>query len=223
MKWVIWGLLFVNFALFGFFQASGFIKQEADTGTETITKPIENSIKILSDEQLAAMPRRAPEPVTPSIPVVACYEWGSFSATDANRAQVALKKLGLTVIKKPVDKASSEKTRFWVYIPPQKTMELATAKNEELKGLGIEESLIIQDPKMRFAISLGLFKDEKLANEFLEKLRGMGVKSAVKAKRGQGTKEVNLTINNVSPEQVQQMAELKPQFSHGELSTIDCK
>ncbi len=225
MKWVIWGLLFVNFSLLGFFQASGFIKQqEPDTGTEAV-KPVENAIKVLSNEELTAMPKRAPEPpvVAPSVSVLTCYEWGSFAAADAVRAQTALKKLGLSAITQSQEKSSPEKTRYWVYIPAQKTLSLAQAKLDELKTLGVAEALIIQDPKWRNAISLGMFKDEKLANDFLEKLRGMGVKSAVKAKRRQGSKETNLIINDVSPEQAQKLTELKPHFSRGELSTIDCK
>ena len=226
MKWVIWALVIINCAFLGFFQVSRIVKEQAEdteTSVEAPTKTAnDNPIKILSDAEVAVLPKRDPEP-SPVVAAPTCFEWGSFAAADASRAQAALKKLGLSATSKPVEKASAEKTRYWVYIPPLKTMELAQAKNDELKGLGVEETLIIQEPKLRFAISLGLFKDEKLANEFIAKLRDMGVKGAVKAKRGQSAKEVSLMINNVSSEQAQKLNELKPHFSHGELSAADCK
>lgn len=217
MKWGIWALLVINFGLLGFFQASRWLTAE-DADSEAAKPAVEESrIKVLTAEQLAALPRKQPPP---EVIKPACYEWGSFAPADAARLKTEIGKLGLAAIAKP--HAQDQSVRYWVYVPPLKSAEKAQAKMEELQALGVQDMLIIQDAKWRNAISLGLFREKALADEFVKKLRELGVKNVAKLSKKRGNTEVSLIINNVTSEQATSLQALKPQFSGGELSKVEC-
>lgn len=227
MKWLIWILLVLNFALLGFFLASSYV---ADPPTEPApAAPYSGSIKLLTPEMLAAMPKKAQpaspaEPAAPTpTPTPACYEWSGFTATEAARAPLALKKLGLQAT--PKKQAESGKKRYWVYIPPQKSMPQAETKIAELRILGITDSFIVQDPKWRYAISLGIFKDEALANDYLQKLHGMGIKSATKAKRDEGSNntQISYIVSIGAGIEPPDLNALKTRFPGSELNPVDCR
>jgi hypothetical protein len=219
MKWLVWILLILNFTLLGFFIASSYF---ADPPPDPLAvAPYNGPIKILTPEELATMPKKTPEPAAPAPVVVSCYEWSGIPPGDASRVKLALKKLGLEATAK--SQSQDGKTRYWVYLPAQKSMAQAEAKVAELQGMGISDSLIIQDPKWRYAISLGIFKDEALANAFLQKLKGLGVKNAAKIKRDHGNTQTNYSIRNVSPEDAEKLNALKPHFSGSELNAVDCQ
>lgn len=70
-------------------------------------------------------------------------------------------------------------TSYWVHIPPQPGKAAAEKKAAELKALGIKDFYIVQEEGPGHnALSLGLFKSEAAANEFLQSLAKRGVKSA---------------------------------------------
>lgn len=217
MKWIIWALVIVNCGLLGFFQASHLLK-DADPEQAETPPAEESKIKVLTPEQLAALPRKQPVPVATK---PECYEWGSFPPADAAKLKTEISKLGLSPLTQ--NHGQNLDVRYWVYLPSLKTAEKAQAKMEELRALGVQDMLIVQDAKWRHAISLGLFKDEALADEFVKKLRGMGVKNIAKASKKRGKTEVSLIINGVSPEQASSLEQLKPNFSGGELSKVECK
>ena len=130
-------------------------------------------IRLLAPEQVSALTRK-PEP--PKAAAV-CLEWGAFSGGDAARAEQALDPLGLGA--KLTQRRLEDVTGFWVYIPPLANRQVATQKVGELKRLGVEDYFVIpDDPKWRFAISLGVFKTEEAAKARLDALRAKGVKSA---------------------------------------------
>jgi cell division protein FtsN len=224
MKLLVIFLLVVNFGLLGFFLASDYMLAHQDAVIAPPPPPYTGAIKLLSDADVAALPKKAPEPTpAPTVsatPTESCYEWGSFNTADSARALSALKKLDLQINAKAVPK--QESTRYWVYIPAQKTMQEAQTKNEEIKALGVDDTVILQDAQWHNAISLGMFKDEALANKFIDKLHAMGIKNAVKAKRGFGNNQTSYTIHNVQPEQLEKLTALKPHFSTGELKQVDC-
>ncbi len=227
MKLLVIFLLIVNFGLLSFFLASDYMLAHQDAVVVPPPPPYTGAIKLLSDADVASLPKKAAEPA-PAVsvaPTESCYEWGSFNTADSARALSALKKLklqmpGLQISAKAVSK--QESTRYWVYIPAQKTMEDAQAKNDEIKALGVQDTLILQDSQWHNAISLGMFKDEVLANKFIDKLHAMGIKNAVKAKRGFGSNQTSYTMHHVQPEQLTKLTALKPHFSTGELKQVDC-
>jgi hypothetical protein len=94
-----------------------------------------------------------------------------LAEADAFKAALA----GLEVDIRPVEGATS----YWVHIPPLASKPAAEKKAGELRGLGIKDFYIVQDDgPTHNAISLGLFKSEAAATEFLQGLSKQGVKSA---------------------------------------------
>jgi hypothetical protein len=68
---------------------------------------------------------------------------------------------------------------YWVNIPPQGGKAGADRRAAELRELGLEDFFVVQDAgDNRFAISLGLFRAESLAQRQLETLQKRGVKGA---------------------------------------------
>ena len=224
MKWVVWLLLLLNVVLLGYFRLGMQQHAEPLAGHEAIAP---DNLKIISPEELAQLPKKEqppppePTPPPPPSPPVSCYEWGSFAVADTTRAKAALDQLGLTATAK--SQTPQEAVRYWVYIPPRKSMEEAQAKVEEIKALGVEESYIIEEPKWRYAISLGVFRDGALATKFVEELRSRGVKSAVKGQRNHEGGQTGFTITSVTPDQAEMIGKLKPDFPGSELKQVDCQ
>jgi hypothetical protein len=225
MKLLLWLLLLSNVVLLAYFQLGSQQPAGPLAGHQAIDP---GKIRILTPEELARLPKRgesllpsSPSPAAASMAVAACYEWGSFAVPDAARAKAALDRIGLESTAKP--QTPQEAVRYWVYIPPRESLEKAQAKVDEIKALGIEESFIIQEPKWRFAVSLGVFKADALATKFLEELHSRGIKSAVKGRRNQEGWQTGYTIKNVLPAQVEEIGKLKPDFPGSELKQVNCQ
>jgi len=227
MKRLVWVLLAVNVALFGYFRLPGAQPGESRIGHEAISP---EKLKILTPEELAALPKKAPEPVppaqAPAAPVPApqphaCYDWGYFSTVDLPRARHILDKFSLDVSVR--QQTSKDATRYWIYIPPRKSMEEAQAKVGELSALGVEESFIVEEPRWRYAISLAMYKDEALATRYLEELRKRGVRSAVKGVRNHESGQSSFHIKNMSEATAGEIGKLKPDFPGSELKQVACQ
>ena len=225
MRLLLWLLLLLNVVLLAYFQLGSQQPAGALAGHQAIDP---GKIKILTPEELARLPKKggtppstSSSPVAASTPVASCYEWGSFAVPDAARAKAALDRIGLESTAKP--QTPQEAVRYWVYIPPRESLEKAQAKVDEIKALGIEESFIIQEPKWRFAVSLGVFKTEAAATKFVEELHSRGIKSAVKGQRNHEGGQTGYFIKSVSPAQVEEIGKLKPDFPGSELKQVNCQ
>ena len=74
---------------------------------------------------------------------------------------------------------ASEGAGWWVLVPPQASKAEADKKAVELKELGVDDLFVVHDTgAYRFAISLGVFANEKGGQERLAELKAKGVKSA---------------------------------------------
>jgi len=151
-----------------------------------------------------AAPAPAPAPVTarpaPAVALVKCIEWGSFTLADAPRAEKALEPLALGA--RIAQRRTEEAAGWWVYIPPQSqganARQLALRKAAELKSLGIEDYFIVQEEgPNRWALSLGVFRNEDAAQARLTTLRNQGVRSAQAAPREMVVPKVWLQVKNV--------------------------
>ena len=120
----------------------------------------------------------APLPVqTPGADPAACLEWGSFTLGDAPKAEKALDPLALG--SRLGQRRTEELARWWVFIPSQPNRQSAVKKAAELKGLGVDEYFVVSDEgPYRWAISLGVFRNEDAAQARLVALRALGVRSA---------------------------------------------
>jgi hypothetical protein len=170
------------------------------------------SIRLLSQQQLAVLAARKPEPAKS----VTCSEWGAFNAADLARAHSALDPLATAarVSERHVEEAAG----WWVFMPPQATRLGATQKVTELKRLGIDEYFIVQDdPKLRFAISLGVYRSEDAAKARLEQLRARGVRTAAVGARQTPVQKVYLQVRDL-PEGLQpKLGELRDAFPGTEM------
>jgi len=131
----------------------------------------------------APEPAPVAKPAPPAEPApLACVEWGSFSQQDAVRAEQRLEPLALGA--RLAQFRGEETAGWWVFIPPQPNRATAQKKAAELKKLGVDEYFVVQEEgKLRWSLSLGVFRTEEAARARLEALRARGVRSAQVGRR----------------------------------------
>ena len=152
-------------------------------------------MKVVAPNDLPAPPAARAAPA--SIPMAAkCLEWGSFTLADASRAEKALEPLALG--SRVAQRRTEETAGWWVFIPPQGNRAAAVRKAAELKSLSIDDYFIVQeDGPYRWAVSLGVFRNEDAAQARLATLRNQGVRSARLAPRETVVPKVWLQVKNV--------------------------
>ena len=163
-------------------------------------------------------PQAAPKPAPPAPVATAlkCIEWGSFTLTDAPRAEKALEPLALGV--RLGQRRTEETASWWVYIPSQKTRQGALRKAEELRQLGVGEYFIMQEQgPQRWALSLGVFRSEDAAQARLAALRRQGVRTAQVGQRETAVPKVWLQVSNVDPVLERRLTEIALQMEGSEL------
>ena len=159
-----------------------------------------DKLKVIAPKDLPApldKKEKLPEKPAPSL---ACLEWGSFTLTDAPRAEKALEPLALGP--RLAQRRTEEAAGWWVYIPPQSqgpnARQLAQRKAAELKALGIEDYFIVQEEgPNRWALSLGVFRAEDAAQARLATLRAQGVRTARVGARDTVVPKVWLQVKDV--------------------------
>jgi hypothetical protein len=219
MKLLVLILVLLNAALFAMFNLER-PQQSAPSPSHEEIQP--EKIRLLSPADIEVMPEKQSEAQQTFQAVqFACYEWGSFSAASLARAREALAKLELPAV--PIEKSAQEAARYWVYIPPQNSLAAAQAKIQQLRRRGVQESFVVFEPQWRYAISLGVFKDEQLAAKLLEELKKKGVVSAVKGVRNQEQGQTSLLISNMSQDKVAEIGKLRPDFPGSELKQVTCQ
>jgi hypothetical protein len=238
MKKLVWLLILINLGLLAYFNLDLILPNTAKVATIAISP---EKIKVLTQQQIEALPKKVvemPAPVNPALAVdekianinttpatplaktSACYDWGVFSSVRVTDAQIAASKLSLQATVK--EQTSLEAKRFWVYKPPLKSAEAAQAKALELKALGVEDLFVVQDAKWKNAISFGVFEDEQLATSLLKELKAKGIKDAVKALRNQGKGHASLIFKDLADEKIAYLKNLKSDFPEAELKEISC-
>ncbi len=223
MKWLVWLLILLNVALFGYFQLSEMQAAGARQGHEPIQA---EQIKLLAKEQLAALVESAPvkPPEDTAVPMPetpACYEWGSFPATSVPRVRNVLQQLGLEFSVRQTEEKQA--VRYWVYIPPLASLQEAQARSDALLALGVAETFVVQEVRWRNAISLGIFSDKASADRLTQELRNRGVLDVVSGIRNQERDQSSFLIKNLAPGRVEEISRLRPDFPYAELSPAACQ
>ena len=193
----------------GFFAWARYVSPpDASADPLPLTRQIEpEKMKVVTPNEVPA-PAPAPAPAAaqrtptanaapPAAPVaVKCMEWGSFTIADAPRAEKALEPLALGP--RLGQRRTEETAGWWVFIPPQGSRAAAIRKAAELKSLSIDEYFIVQEEgPYRWAVSLGIFRNEDAAQARLVTLRTQGVRSAQVAPREMVVPKVWLQVKNV--------------------------
>jgi hypothetical protein len=222
MKRFIWLLLILNIVLFGYFKLSEPVPKGIQPGHEPVQA---DSIQILTPEQLSALPKTPSATDASGLPaavqLVACYEWGSFPSSNVAGVRHILEKFGLETNVLVV--APQEAMRYWVYIPPLKSLKAAQARSEELRSRGVQDSFIVQEPQWRYAISLGVFREEAGAIQFQEEMRSRGVLDAVKGVRNDESGQSVFLIKNVAAGVAEEIGKFRPDFPSSELRQVACQ
>ena len=162
------------------------------------------TIKLLSHEQVGALKARSDGPGVDA----SCLEWGAFGPGELARAQVEAEAIGPrgSVSQKMVEEAAG----WWVYLPPQANRQGANQKVAELKRLGIEDYFIVQEEgKLRFAISLGVYRTEEAARARLDQVRGKGARSAAMGIRQTAVHKVYLQLRQWPEDAQSQLSGLR--------------
>lgn len=197
-------------------------------------------VRLIRAQALASWPSRAkPESasvaaVTPAMPALAsnqavsvapvastCFRWGSFKPLQVNTVLQWLQPLHVNTRVVNLNRDSVEK-RYWLYKPPLPNHEAAQAKLEELQQLGIEDAFVVQSPQYRNAISLGMFRDPQLADQWQQTLIEKGVNGVVKAVRYAGAGQVQLQLTGVDAVLRSQLKNGLALFPDSELTEMPC-
>lgn len=217
MRWIFALLVIANVAFFAVMQLS-----QSNPGVDSMSNHTPyraEQIHLLPEADLS----QSPSPQQPESPPQICLEWGIFSKMELDRAQDMLKPLQLGENAITVNNAPEKASKYWVYIPPAKSRAEAQKKQEELKSLGIEDSLVMQDNnKWRYAISLGVFSTQGAADKYLSQIRAKNVKSARSGPRILDDGHAIITIKASGSNLEADLIKLKLEFPGTELKAVVC-
>lgn len=123
----------------------------------------------------APAPATKSESAPPAASTEACRRYAEVPKDKATRIAALAREAKLKVVQKAQEGPSS----WWVHIPSQPNREEVDQRIAELRAAGISEFFVVQETgPNHFAISLGLFKLEKMALDLRDKLRAKGVTQA---------------------------------------------
>jgi hypothetical protein len=214
MKWVFFVLLAANLGL----AAYAYMRERMPNPDAQLLAQQMNADQI---RIVAPRPAPAPAPVA-AVPVAGvCIEWGNFGAADLPKAQAALDALafGERIRRTEV----SVPTSYWIYIPPLKSKADMDRKSNELKERGVTEySQILEPGRWRYAIALGVFRNEDGARKHLAMLRGKGVRSAQIGEREQRVTQSAFLMRDPTEGQSAQLGNLKTGFPGSDVRAVDC-
>lgn len=107
-----------------------------------------------------------------------------------------------------------EPKSWWVHVPPQANGAQADKKAAEISKLGIKDFYVVRENgPNQFAISLGLFKSEEGAREYLATLQKKGVKSARSLTRTAEGNRMILEARGSAEQLARALADLPPEFA----------
>jgi hypothetical protein len=178
----------------------------------------------MNADQIRIAAPRPPPPPAPAVPPRTsgvCLEWGNFGAADVPRVQAALDSLAFG--ERPRRAEVAVATSYWVYIPPLKSRPELDRKTLELKDRGVTDyAPILEAGRWRYAISLGVFRNEEGARKQLAVLRQKGVRSAQIGEREQRIAQTAFVVRDPTEAQSAQLVNLKGQYPGSELRAVDC-
>jgi len=214
MRWVFFVLLAANLGL----AAYAYVRERMPNPDAQILAQQMDADQI---RIVAPRPVPAPAPVAAAPVAGVCIEWGNFGAADLPKAQAALDGIAFGERIRRVE--VSVPTSYWIYIPPLKSKADMDRKSNELKERGvIEYSPILEPGRWRYAIALGVFRNEDGARKHLAMLRGKGVRSAQIGEREQRVTQSAFLLRDPTAEQSAQLVSLKTGFPGSDVRAADC-
>ena len=236
LKLIFWILLAANGALFafrmGYLDSAVASKNEPERVTKQLnadkvklivaSKPAAPSASasvVSAPTPAASAPAQAagsPAPVSaPPLgkpqKLVACTEVGDFAPSDTKKIEARLAELSLG--ERQTRRNIQEIATHMVFIPPQGSKEGADKKAGELRNMGVNNFFIIQDnSKMRWGISLGVFKSETAARSHLANLNKQGVRSARVGARSVTNTRVAFVLRDLDENSLKSLGKIMSDF-----------
>ncbi|MGH8737541.1 MAG: SPOR domain-containing protein [Burkholderiales bacterium] len=213
-------LLLANLAFFAW--ARYYVQPDAGTDPQPLARQIDpQKLPIVSPAPARGTAAgAAPAAAAPAAASADCIEWGSFGLTDLPAARRLLAPLALGT--RLSERQVQETANWWVYIPPQEDRQGAQRKAAELKALGVDEFVMMQDPgSYQWSISLGVFRSEAAAQVRLVQLKSKGVRSAQVGARVSQISKVWLQVRDANAALRARLREVAQSIEGSELR--DCK
>lgn len=248
-KWV-WGLLLANLLLFSWMRWGAMLTADPDAlsaqeelhadkirlmrGPEQpLAEPAISAVKAESPPAEPVQVASAPVEVVESAPapklsdelsnppnVRQCLFWGEFSGTgldDARKRLTALD-LGKRLETRTIEHASG----YWVYMSPLKNQAAVQRKIGQLKALGVNDYFVVQEGEWQRAISLGVFRTERAAENYLASLRKQGVRTAKVGERKSKLRFTQFVMTDADAEIESKVRAFMKDFPDSELKMSDC-
>ncbi|MDD2700071.1 MAG: SPOR domain-containing protein [Sideroxydans sp.] len=243
-KKLAWGLLLANALLFSWVRWGGMLTADPEAlGTQAelhadkvillkeaaspqaesapvVAAPVPVAASAVEEQASAPGPRLSDELATPP-QARQCLFWGEFSGrglADAQKKLSALQ-LGARLQANTIEHASG----FWVYMPPQKNQAAVQRKISQLKALGVNDYFVVQEAgEWQRAISLGMFRTERAATNYLASLRKQGVRTAKVSERKSKLRFTQFVISDADAEIESKVRLFLKEFPDSELKMSDC-
>lgn len=215
MKLAFLVLLLVNLALFAW--QRGLFGEVAEAGREpqrVLRQIAPEKLQVLTPEQLAALQSRA-APTEPR-PPVACLALGDFDEASLERVQARLAALALG------ERLSARRIDgpewFIVHLPPQKSRVDAERLAQELRARGVRDLAVLgENSALRYAVALGSFRDQDLAQRHRADLERRGIKDVRVSERGSAAAVTRFEIRDADAALAQRLAEIQAEFPQSQL------
>lgn len=242
-KWV-WGLLLANALLFSWMRWGSMLTADPDAlaaqaelhadkivllhegaalkaePSPPVVAPVPVAVAKVEQVEPAPAPRLADVLANPP-QIKQCLFWGEFSGTGLAEAQRRLSALNLG--ERLQTRTIEHATGFWVYMSPLKNQAAVQRKISQLKALGINDYFVVQEAgEWQRAISLGMFRTEQAANNYLASLRKQGVRTAKVSERKSKLRFTQFVIADVEAQIESKVRGFQKEFPDSELKMSDC-
>jgi hypothetical protein len=214
MKLAFLLLVLINVLLFAW--QHGVFGHYGDGGREPgrVARQVEpERIRVLTEKDVQTLRERAKQSsgVLDLGVAQSCVEFGDFGAGEAVRVEKALAAFGAVV---KVSSVPVEAPGWYVvYLPPFKTLAEAERRAEELRKLGLKDMMVMNEGSaMKFAISLGSFRDPNAAKAHLAALEKSGIKGVRIADRPSTITLTRFQLRDLDAAAAQRLAELRGEF-----------
>lgn len=118
-----------------------------------------------------------PKPKSQKSAADVCFTFGPLAKSEtADKATKKANSLGVRVERRNVSKRTPK--GYWVYLEPSKSYKAAKRKVAEMQKRGLKDLFIMGKGSRKNAISLGLFKSKKAAEDRFKQVKNMGLKAA---------------------------------------------
>jgi hypothetical protein len=239
-KWM-WGLLLANALLFAWIRWGGMLtadpealsaQAELHADKITLIRGVEtpvSAVSLAAGSGVSAVPAMADFSSSSQLSDAIenpprdrkCLYWGEFSGAGFANAQQRLStlNLGARLQVRHIEHAGG----FWVYMAPLNDQTAVQRKIAQLKALGVTDYFVVQEAgEWQRAISLGVFRTELAANNYLANLRKLGVRTAKVGERKSKLGLTQFVISDVGGGVESKVRGFQKEFPDSELKLSDC-